>query len=99
MRLQGPSLLQAYRARNMIMKQWVESSNSSNIVFIDFDSMSLSRHAPPICMEENWHYQCFLTWPAATNTVRHTPYLRLSSSLRTAGISCKFVMVGACICA
>lgn len=70
---QGPSLLHAYRSRNLITKQWVESGNSTNIVFIDFDAMSLSRHAPPICVGENWHYQCFLTWPAATNKVRRGP--------------------------
>ena len=97
MAAQGPSLLHAYRTRNLVTKQWVESSNSSNIVFIDFDAMSLSRHAPPICVEENWHYQCFLTWPAATNKVRRATCQaacsaksskRCGCELRTVGLQC-----------
>lgn len=40
------------------MKQWVsERPTGSNIRFVDFDAMSLSSNAPPICMKENWHYQ------------------------------------------
>lgn len=62
---QGPALLHAYRSRNLIMKEWVAAKPaSSNIKFVDFDAMSVSVHAPPICAGENWHYQCFLTWCA-----------------------------------
>lgn len=62
---QGPALLHAYRSRNLIMKKWVAAKPAtSNIKFVDFDAMSLSMHAPPICAGENWHYQCFLTWCA-----------------------------------
>jgi len=67
---QGPALLHAYRSRNLIMKEWVAAKPaSSNIKFVDFDAMSVSVHAPPICAGENWHYQCFLTWPAHGNKV------------------------------
>lgn len=67
---QGPALLHAYRSRNLIMKAWVEARpRDSNIKFVDFDAMSNSVHAPPICAGENWHYQCFLTWPAHGNKV------------------------------
>ncbi len=49
----------------MIMKEWVAAKPpTSNIKFVDFDAMSVSVHAPPICAGENWHYQCFLTWCA-----------------------------------
>ena len=68
--LQGPALLEAYQARNHFMKEWAKSRRSSNIVFVDFDNLSLSKHAPPICVGENWHYQCFLTWPTPRNIVR-----------------------------
>ena len=66
---QGPALLHAYRSRNIIMKKWVGERPDSGITFVDFDAMSLSGNAPPICSEENWHYQCFLTWPAHNNQV------------------------------
>jgi hypothetical protein len=56
--LQGPALLRAYRSRNTIMKRWVSQRPAgSNIHFVDFDAMSLSSNAPPICSNENWHYQ------------------------------------------
>ena len=66
--LQGPALLRAYRSRNTIMKRWVsERPAGSNIDFVDFDAMSLSSNAPPICSNENWHYQvptddCIVPW-------------------------------------
>lgn len=59
--MQGPALLHAYRSRNEIMKQWVaERPAGSNILFVDFDAMSLAANAPPICAKENWHYQVSL---------------------------------------
>jgi len=77
---QGPTLLHAYRSRNLFMKEWVLKQNSTQIAFLDFDNMSLSRHAPPICVGENWHYQCFLTWPASSNKLalndKETNYFR-----------------------
>ena len=54
------------------MKEWTASRSTSNIKFVDFDNLSLSRHAPPICVGENWHYQCFLTWPTP-RSVRPCP--------------------------
>ena len=40
------------------MKQWVSQRPAgSNIRFVDFDAMSLSSTAPPICSNENRHYQ------------------------------------------
>ena len=53
------------------MKTWTASRSTSNIKFVDFDNMSLSRHAPPICVGENWHYQCFLTWPTPRSVRLH----------------------------
>lgn len=70
---QGPALLHAYRSRNLIMKAWVKDRpTGSNIRFVDFDAMSNSINAPPICAGENWHYQCFLTWPAWSNKIALT---------------------------
>jgi hypothetical protein len=63
------------------MKRWVSVRPAgSNIRFVDFDAMSLSSNAPPICANENWHYQVYtigcrwrgICWLSATPSRLYT---------------------------